>query len=394
MNISDFLKDLDKPAIVEAAGNENRPADTTDQAEPETAAMASVDTSMVQSPATDEIEPEQEQETPEVQPEQGQTQPIETAPTQDSEESKEDDEEPEKEDALDGGYSESTVEEEKKEKVIVAPEKMSNLPVVESDDSFQEQFTKSLQEGTEFKLELQLDGLFESQGFESEFSKQAKEIFESAVTDVTKNHLAKVNAYAAHVMESFMAEKMEEMEKEVETKLNEAVAAWAESNKIGIEQGVRVQVAESFMEKLGTVLKEHFVEVPKEKADLYESSLDVVKSSNDKLVESESIVESLKAELLATKKQLCLESFVSDCTVMQSEKIKELAKELMYESDESFKKKLTILKESYVEKKSTKKVESIVEDVTPVIEAVIEEQVGDRDIIALANSMSKLSNKF
>lgn len=393
MNISDFLKDLDKPAIVEAAGNENRPADTTDQAEPETAAMASVDTSLVQSPSTDEIEPEQEQETPEVQPEQGKTQPIEPAPTQDSEESKEDDEEPEKEDALEEEGCSKPIE-EKKEKVIVAPEKMSNLPVVESDDSFQEQFTKSLQEGTEFKLELQLDGLFESQGFESEFSKQAKEIFESAVTDVTKTHLAKVNAYAAHVMESFMAEKMEEMEKEVETKLNEAVAAWAESNKIGIEQGVRVQVAESFMEKLGTVLKEHFVEVPKEKADLYESSLDVVKSSNDKLVESESIVESLKAELQATKKQLCLESFVSDCTVMQSEKIKELAKELMYESDESFKKKLSILKESYVEKKSTKKVESIVEDVTPVIEAVIEEQVGDRDIIALANSMSKLSNKF
>lgn len=392
MNISDFLKDLDKPAIVEAAGNENRPADTTDQPAPETAAMASVDTSMVQSPSTDEIEPEQEQESPEVQPEQGQTQPIETAPTQDSEESKEDDEEPEKEDALDEACTKPV--EEKKEKVIVAPEKMSNLPVVESDDSFQEQFTKSLQEGTEFKLELQLDGLFESQGFESEFSKQAKEIFESAVTDVTKTHLAKVNAYAAHVMESFMTEKMEEMEKEVETKLNEAVAAWAESNKIGIEQGVRVQVAESFMEKLGTVLKEHFVEVPKEKADLYESSLDVMKSSNDKLVESESLVEGLKAELQATKKQLCLESFVSDCTVMQSEKIKELAKELVYESDESFKKKLSILKESYVERKSTKKVESIVEDITPVVEAVIEEQVGDRDILALANSMSKMSNKF
>lgn len=407
MRISDFLKQLDNP-VLEAAGNETRPADQSDDTQaPETAAMASIDTSVVQSAPTDEVQPEQEQEAPEVQPEQAPTeaQPIETSPEPESKEDDSDDED-EKEDALEEEKM-TPAEVKKKEAIVKAIKKSSpemdegqmyatatKIAMKESTESFQEQFTASLQEGTEFKLDLQLDGLFESQGFESEFSKQAKEIFEAAVNDVTKSHLSKVNAYAAHVMESLVSEKIEEMEKEVDSKLNEAVSAWAEKNQIGIEQGVRVQVAESFMEKLGSVLKEHFVEVPKEKADLYESSLDVVKSSNGKLEESESLVESLKAELHSTKKQLCLESYVSDCTVMQSEKIKELAKELVYESDESFKKKLSILKESYVEKKSTKKIESVVEDVTPVMESVIEEQVGDRDIIALANSMSKLSNKY
>lgn len=428
--------------VTEAAGNETRPADQVepiDQQQPEMTtdgaiqASATPEVSPEATPEVAPVEPEDKEDDQEDQGEQQPVQPIETSPSpeeqdvdlskgaEDSEGSEypeEQDEKEQQEESVSEEMSDSQMA--KREEIVKSMKKKKSdfvekygdkaeevmyatatkmamkedEQIEEEQDPFQAQFAQSLNEGTEFKLDLQLDGLFESQGFEAEFSTQAKEIFEAAVNDVTKAHLVRINAYAAHVMECLVEEKINEMESAVDQKLNEAIGAWAEKNQIGIEQGVRVQVAESFMDKLGSVLKEHFVEVPVSKSDLYESTLDVVQTTNQKLEEQESLVESLKAELQSTKKQLCLESFVADCTVMQSEKIKELAKELVYESDESFKKKLNILKESYVEKKSTKKVETVVEDITPVVEEKVEEQVGDKTVLALANSLSKLSNKF
>lgn len=257
--------------------------------------------------------------------------------------------------------------------------------------TFAEQFEASLNEGTEFKLEMALDGLFESQGFEAEFASQAKEIFEAAVNDAAKQHMKNVNKYAAHVMENLMAEKLEEVESIVDARLNEAVATWVESNRVAVENGIRTQVAESFMGKLKDLLAEHFVEVPTVKKDMYEEKAAEVDSLKAQLTESEAATQSkvatLSEEIRALRKQVSIDSFVRGMTLMQSEKIRSLAEGITYDTEESFVGKLTILRESYVAKPKSKNVDTLVEDVTPVVEEKKEVPQGDPMILALAQKI-------
>jgi hypothetical protein len=237
-------------------------------------------------------------------------------------------------------------------------------------ESFAAMFAEKLNEGTEFEISMQesLAGLFESQGLTEEFSNQAVELFEAAVNDVAQQHLQKINAYAGYVFENMMEEKLQESEQSIDGFMKTVIAEWVEENQLAIETGARVAIAESFMGNLQNILAEHFMEVPASKGDLYESLLEKQQEAGEQIQESVQENQELLEENKQLKKQLCVESFTKGMTALQAARIRDLADGLVFESDEQFKSKLTILKESYVEKQPSKKVESLVEDVEPLVE--------------------------
>jgi hypothetical protein len=258
------------------------------------------------------------------------------------------------------------------------------------DLSFAEAFEKTLSEGTTFTASLDgVRGLMEAQGLEEEFAEKATKVFEEAVNGVIKAHVEKVSKYASYVMESMLEEKLVEMESELDSRLNEAVAIWHADNQIGIEQGVRVQVAESMMDKLAAVLKEHFVEVPDYKKDLYEENLQVVSVQGLQLKESKEETIRLSEEVATLKKELFIESKLQGLTMLQRERLKELSEGLRYESEEDFAKKFEILQESIVDKKSVKDSQAILED-SVIIEQVESHPVhGDSYINSIASTIGK-----
>lgn len=260
-------------------------------------------------------------------------------------------------------------------------------------ESFAAMFAEKLNEGTEFEISMQesLSGLFESQGLTEEFSIQAVELFEAAVNDVAQQHLQKINAYAGYVFENMMEQKLEEQEQSIEGFMKTVIAEWVEENQLAIETGARVAIAESFMDNLQNILAEHFVEVPASKGDLYESLLEKQQEAGEQLQESVQEKEALLEEVKQLKKQLCVESFTKGMTALQAARIQELSEGLVFESEEQFKSKLTILKESYVEKQPSKKVEAIVEDVEPLVE---EKQVTKPAIDPVVDRYASALNRF
>jgi hypothetical protein len=256
--------------------------------------------------------------------------------------------------------------------------------------SFAEAFEKALSEGTVFAASLDgVRGLMEAQGLEEEFAEKATKVFEEAVNGVIKEHVEKVSKYAAYVMESMLEEKLTEMESELDSRLNEAVAVWHADNQIGIEQGVRVQVAESMMDKLAAVLKEHFVEVPDYKKDLYEENLQVVSVQGVQLKESKEESIRLSEEVATLKKELFIESKLQGLTMLQRERLKELSEGLRYESEEDFAKKFEILQESIVDKKSVKDSQAILEDSVVIEQVEVQPLRGDSYINSIASTIGK-----
>ena len=263
------------------------------------------------------------------------------------------------------------------------------------ESSFTESFKATLLEGADYKAsEFAIKTLMESQGLEEDFVKQAVQIFEESVQAVAKANASKMAEYAAYVMESVTAQKLSEMEATLDARLNESVAAWHESNQIGIEQGVRVTVAEAFMDKLAGVLKEHFVQVPDLKKDLYEENLQVVSVQGLELKESKDEIKALQDQLNEAKKELFVESQMVGMTMLQKERVKELSKGLLFESSEDFKTKFEILKESVTEKKSAVDSKAILED-SVLIEAPKEIAKTSQDsfVDAIANTMGRYAKQ-
>jgi hypothetical protein len=273
-----------------------------------------------------------------------------------------------------------------------AEQKKQTQQVDESKDDFKSMLFAQLTENVEFKANsIKVKTLMESQGLDADLTEQAVVIFEQAVSEIAKQHVTQIAEYASYVAEQLIVAKINEMESIVESRLNDGIASWVEANQIGIEQGVRVTVAESFMDKLGGVLKEHFVHVPDFKKDLYEENLSEIAKQGELMSESKTEIDNLRNELKDAKKQIFVESYVQGLSMLQKERIKELSKDLIFESEDDFKGKLSILKESISTEKKHVDSSALVEDIQPIVEKQIEQSNAHIDpyVAAISKSMHK-----
>jgi len=134
-----------------------------------------------------------------------------------------------------------------------------------------------------------------------------------------------------------MTEKMDEY-------MNYVVKEWMEENKLAVEQGVRTEVTESFISGLKKLFEEHYIDVPSEKEDVFESLVQEVAELETKLDEqTEKHMDTLK-ELNTYKAKDAFHEITDGMVDTDIDKMKELTEDVDYESDEQYKEKLNIIK--------------------------------------------------
>jgi len=137
--------------------------------------------------------------------------------------------------------------------------------------------------------------------------------------------------------------------------MNYVVKEWMEENKLAVEQGVRNEVTESFISGLKKLFEEHYIDVPSEKEDVFESLVQEVAELETKLDEqTEKHMDTAKA-LNTYKAKDVFHELTNGMVDTDIEKMKELTEDVDYESDEQYKEKLNIIKNSYF--KSDKKLD-------------------------------------
>jgi hypothetical protein len=149
-------------------------------------------------------------------------------------------------------------------------------------------------------------------------------------------------------MQTEMTEKMDEY-------MNYVVKEWMEENKLAVEQGVRNEVTESFISGLKKLFEEHYIDVPTEKEDVFESLVQEVAELETKLDESTQKHMDTVKDLNEYKAKDSFRDIVEGMVDTDIEKMKELTEDVDYESDKQYKEKLNIIKNSYF--KSEKKLE-------------------------------------
>lgn len=198
----------------------------------------------------------------------------------------------------------------------------------------------------EANLKEKLGGLFESQGLNEDFTSKATDIFEAAVTATAQKHLVTISEAA----DQYIAEQLEVYHKATQNQINNyldyVVNEWVEENRIALELGARTQIAESFMEGLKGLLESHYVELPKDKIDLYETACKKGDEIMDELDAEKEKCDALEESVKSLKKQLILESSTRGLTQVNASKVKSLAESLEFVNDKQFTERVQLITES------------------------------------------------
>lgn len=173
------------------------------------------------------------------------------------------------------------------------------------------------------------------ESLEAEYAVKLEEAVEAAVGSITEN----LDAYLDYVAEQ-----------------------WMEENKLAVESGIKVEMAESFMEGLKNLFVEHNVDISEEKVDvvaaLEEEVAKLRESANAEVHKNMQLAE----ENAALKSDKIFDEIVEGLTDTEVERLRILAEKLDNSNLDSYRSDLSTIKESFFKKKATNEVKESIED--------------------------------
>ena len=173
-----------------------------------------------------------------------------------------------------------------------------------------------------------------------EFRGKASSLFEAMVTARVANQVQTIEesliAEAAELMEEFKTDLTEK----VDSYLSYVIEKWVEDNQLAVENGLRTDIAESFINGMKNLFAEHYIDVPEEKYDVLGEMQAQIEELSSKLDEQIAAnVELMKEGVFAV--------VAEDLAKTDAEKFKSLVADVEFENAEIFEEKLNVIKENY-----------------------------------------------
>ena len=200
------------------------------------------------------------------------------------------------------------------------------------------------------------------------FKQKAETIFEAAINSKVNVEIDRLEEkYNEELAEEVSTTKADLVEK-VDNYLNYVVENWMEENKLAIQNGLRTEIAEDFMNKMKDLFTESYIAVPEEKVDLVDDLADQVEELEATVNESTQKAIDMAVELEGYKREAIIREATKDLAETQVEKLKSLAENVDFDDEETFTQKVAQLKESYFAKATKSQDDSIEEEDSPIIE--------------------------
>ena len=224
---------------------------------------------------------------------------------------------------------------------------------------------------TQIDTSAELAALVESEAtLSDEFKAKTAIIFESAVKSKLSEEVDRMEAqYKEELAEEVSSTKADLVEK-VDSYLNYVVESWMEENQIAIQNGLRTEIAETFMDKMKDLFTESYIDVPQSKVDLVDELAESVEQLEKSLNETTQKVINTTEELEVYKRDTVIREASRDLAETQVVKLKSLVESIDFEDEDSFAAKVKTVVESYFTKEiaNSEEVEQIVEDADQEVE--------------------------
>ena len=180
-----------------------------------------------------------------------------------------------------------------------------------------------------------------------EFKEKTAVIFEAAVKSKLSEEIDRLEAQYKEELEEEVSSTKSELVEKVDSYLNYVVENWIKENEIAIENGLRTEIAEGFMDKLKDLFTESYIQVPESKVDLVDELAEQVEELETKLNETTQKVIDQSGEIEEMTKDRIINESASDLADTQVEKLKSLVNDLDFESEEKYAEKVNTIKEAH-----------------------------------------------
>ena len=229
--------------------------------------------------------------------------------------------------------------------------------------------------------------LLNGQELSEEFKDSAATLFEAHLTERVHQIEEELKGQYESLLEQHTVAVTEELVERIDDYLNYVVEEWMQENRLAVEQGLRTEITENFISNLRGLFAESYIEVPEEKLDLFESTVEQAEVLDGELQEQVEKNMELAEQVEQLQCEIVFREISEGLTDTDSEKLRRLAEDLEFDTVEQFAEKLGVLREN---------IETIGSTVTEgeATEESLEESYEDASeasplVEAFARSMSK-----
>jgi hypothetical protein len=199
----------------------------------------------------------------------------------------------------------------------------------------------------EYDIEEDVNALLAGEELSEEFQEKARTIFEAAIR-------SKVSEIKEQIQESYENALIEEVEiikqgliERVDAYLEYVADEWVSDNALAIEQGLKTEMTESFLEGMKGLFEDHYVSIPEEKYDVIESMVDKLDEMEEKLNEQIEKNIALNNRLAESVADVIFADVTEGLALSQKDKLASLAENVEFDSEANYREKLVTLRESY-----------------------------------------------
>ena len=234
------------------------------------------------------------------------------------------------------------------------PGTLSQGDEVEIEDSQEVVSEDQSEEATEeaivdesINIEDDVNALLGGEELSEEFKEKAKTIFEAALNSKIKEIQDTLEIQYEQKLNEEKEELKVSLQERVDSYLEYVAEEWMTENQLAIEHGLKTEMTESFLSGMKGLFEEHYVTIPEDKYDVLESMVEKLDDMETKLNEQIDKNIGLNKRLGESVATGILESVSDGLAATQKEKLASLAESVEFESEQKYREKLEVLKESY-----------------------------------------------
>ena len=202
-------------------------------------------------------------------------------------------------------------------------------------------------------IEEDVNALLSGEDLSEEFKEKAKTIFEASINAKITDIENQLNEEYEKALNEQVQEIKVELTERADAYLEYVADEWMKENALAVENGIKTEMTESFMEGMKKLFEEHYVTLPEDKYDVLENMVDKLDEMETKLNEQIERNVALNQKLGESTAQTIFNNVAEGLAVSQKEKLQSLAESVEFESEESYRGKIETLKESYFGQKKT-----------------------------------------
>ena len=244
-------------------------------------------------------------------------------------------------------------EEEVTDEVVAEAEETTEEEVVaeaettEEEVVSEEEVTETEEIVAEYNVEEDVNALLAGEELSEEFQEKARTIFETAINAKVATIREELETKYAEKFAEEVASAKESLAERVDSYLEYVADEWMSENQLAVEAGLKADMTESFLSGMKSLFEEHYVTIPEEKYNVFESMVEKLDDMETKLNEQIEKNITLNGRLSEATAEGIFESVSDGLASTQKEKLASLSESVEFESESQYREKLEMLKESY-----------------------------------------------